>query len=155
MLRITFRKGPRTGQTFMAEECNARPNGPNGAVVPHSGDGIWIEDLQEWFKGSFHWPWKSPTQPSDIISYNDQIWENHITPFDKLGEEIVPGDKIYVPMKHEVVRAKVLGIGKVVHHGCGWVERKLSLENLDYNPNKCGSRKTFTCDYPSGCIIYR
>lgn len=154
MLRVTFRKGKYAGQTFMADESNARPQGPNGPVDTTAGDGIWVEDLQQWFPGAYHWPWKSPTQPSTIIGYNDQIWENHVAPFDKLGEEIVPGDHVYVPMKHEVIRARVLKIGAVVHHGCGWVERKLSLENLDYDPDKYGSRKKFTCDYPSGCIIY-
>jgi hypothetical protein len=126
-------KGPYAGKVFKGQQIGARftPDGP--VDWSKTGNRAWIPELQESF----------------LDCSSDPDKENEVQdlqiPYDQEDKRIEVGDVLFVAVGHRVVKAKVLAWGKPHHHGCGWMERQLKLQDI-----KTG--KKFSNNYPHECL---
>ena len=137
--RFLLKTGPHAGAVFDGQGCNARPHPdaePDYAVYR---DGIYIPDLNLRLE-EIRLPAHQMKHGRDFLHYEDLV-----VPFDRYGLEIFEGDTLYASVAKEVVVVKVLNLGDMHHHGCGWYERALMVINVD-------SGKKLTLKIPSSTI---
>lgn len=137
--RYLIKTGKYAGQVFDGVGCNAREHPDAVPDTSKYGDGIYIPELKLRFKQT-HLPYGTAKHCADFLDYEDLV-----IPFDRDGNEIFVGDKLYASIDKEVCRVTVLKIGIVYHQGCGWMTRKLSIMNEETN-KKC------TINNPSSTI---
>jgi len=129
-LEYIILKGPHKGKIFFGKQIGARFE-PDGIVdwQTSGGDRVWCEELKTSFLSNSFDP------------HGNNEAENLYVPYDQFDQKIEIGDTLYVAVDKGVVIAKVIGFGKPYHHGCGWHERQLKLQNII-------TGKKFSNNYP-------
>jgi hypothetical protein len=140
--RYKILTGEHAGKIVEGYGCNARPFVPcpdSMIDVSKYGDGVWFPSLNLRLKQEYDYA-SGRTGCGKYVNY-----ENLVVPFDKYGKEIFVGDKLYIASSKEVKLVEVVKFGSEYHVGCGWMQRKLTVKDLDTN-------KTLTINVPAHTI---
>lgn len=139
--RYLIKTGQYAGQMFIGQCCFSRPT-PTSELDYSLGEGVWFEELQ------LRLP-KVITDRSKVKHCQDtDHYEDMVIAFDKYGNEIVAGDHLYVAVKNEVRKVRVLALTTINHAGYACVYRKMRCTDLD-------SGQTLVITTPTATILIK
>lgn len=121
--RFLIKTGEHAGKIVEGQGCNARAY-PTAPVDLSLGDGIWIHSLNLRIKQEYDQA-SGCTGCGNYVHYKDLV-----IPFDKNGNELFVGDKIYFSSKNCVCIGEIKKFGVEYHVGCGWMQRKMTVTDI-------------------------